>query len=105
MRDRAHAVVFDLDETLLDQSSAVIAWAADLGVEDADIAQRWSRISNGHYARYQAREISFEGQRRERVREFLGRQLTDEHARPAAQWSSSPTVNAHNSRERSTDSR
>ncbi|MCS3842731.1 hypothetical protein [Microbacterium sp. AK031] len=103
MRDRAHAVVFDLDETLLDQSSAadaaVIAWAADLGVEDADIAQRWSLISNGHYARYQTREISFEGQRRERMREFLGRQLTDEHARAAVQWSSSPTVNAHNSRD------
>ncbi len=77
-------MVFDLDETLLDQSSAadaaVIAWAADLGVEDADIAQRWSRISNGHYARYQAREISFEGQRRERVREFLGHGFTDDEA-------------------------
>jgi len=78
------AVVFDLDETLLDQSSAadaaVIDWACELGIADADVARTWSRISTRHFARYQAREISFEDQRRERVRELLGRSLTDDEA-------------------------
>ena len=78
------AAVFDLDETLLDQSSAadtaVIAWASELGIVDAAVAQTWSRISHTHYARYQAREISFEDQRRERVREFLGHGFTDDEA-------------------------
>lgn len=81
---RAHAVIFDLDGTLLDQSSAagaaVTAWAAELGIVDADVAGAWSRISGRHYARYQSRDITFEDQRRERVREFLGRDFSDEEA-------------------------
>lgn len=81
---RARAVVFDLDETLLDQSSAadaaVTAWASELGIVDANVAATWSRISRRHYARYQSREITFEDQRRERVREFLGRDFSDEEA-------------------------
>lgn len=80
----ARAVVFDLDDTLLDQSSAadaaVIAWASELGLEHADVAHTWSRISSRHYTRYQSREITFEDQRRERVREFLGRSFTDDEA-------------------------
>lgn len=83
----ARAVVFDLDETLLDQSSAadaaVLAWAAELGIANADVARTWSRISRKHYARYQSREITFEDQRRERVREFLERRLDDEEASAA----------------------
>lgn len=78
------AVVFDLDETLLDQSSAadaaVVAWASELGITDTDVARNWSQISSRHYARYQSREITFEAQRRERVREFLGRSFTDDEA-------------------------
>lgn len=78
------AVVFDLDETLLDQSSAadaaVVAWASELGITYPDLARSWSQISSRHYARYQSREITFEDQRRERVREFLGRSFTDDEA-------------------------
>lgn len=81
------AVVFDLDETLLDQSSAadaaVVAWASELGLEHADVARTWSQISSRHYARYQSREITFEDQRRERVREFLSRSFTDDEASTA----------------------
>lgn len=81
------AVVFDLDETLLDQASAsqaaVLSWASSLGFADTDIAGRWATISSRHYARYQLREITFEDQRRERVREFLDQSLTDDEASEA----------------------
>ncbi|MBB3098645.1 putative hydrolase of the HAD superfamily [Actinoplanes campanulatus] len=78
------AVLFDLDDTLVDQESAsdaaVVAWAATLGVTDTGVARRWSGISHRHYARYQRREVTFTGQRRDRVREFLGREMTDAEA-------------------------
>lgn len=80
----SRAVVFDLDGTLIDHQpaaeAAVTAWAIELGVDDPDVASTWSQISARHYARYQAREISFDDQRRERVREFLGCRLTDAEA-------------------------
>jgi putative hydrolase of the HAD superfamily len=78
------AVVFDLDDTLVDQVSAsgaaVVAWAATLGVTGPDVTGRWTALSERHYARYQRREITFSGQRRERVREFLAADLTDAEA-------------------------
>jgi putative hydrolase of the HAD superfamily len=78
------AVLFDLDDTLVDQvtasGAAVVAWAAELGVTGPDVATRWAAVSERHYARYQTREITFGGQRRERVRDFLGAALTDGEA-------------------------
>ncbi|MFY9713694.1 MAG: HAD family hydrolase [Microbacterium sp.] len=78
------AVVFDLDGTLLDTESAAdaasIAWAAEHGVLDDDVAERWRRIATTHYRRWQTREIGFQDQRRERVGEFLGRKMTDAEA-------------------------
>ena len=69
------AVLFDLDDTLVDQESAataaVVAWAASLGITGPHVAADWARISGRHYARHQRREITFAAQRRERVREFL----------------------------------
>lgn len=78
------AAVFDLDGALLDTESAadaaVVAWAADLGIRDDDVAQRWRDISARHYRRWQSREIDFHAQRRERVRDLLGRSLGDDEA-------------------------
>ncbi|MDI6104856.1 HAD family hydrolase [Actinoplanes sp. NEAU-A12] len=86
------AVLFDLDDTLVDQETAagaaVVSWAATLGITGPGVAADWARIAEPHYARYQRREITFTGQRRERVREFLaasparhpGAVLTDEEA-------------------------
>jgi putative hydrolase of the HAD superfamily len=78
------AVLFDLDDTLVDQRTAarvaVVGWAAGLGIADADVAQRWARISTRCYALYQSRELTFTQQRRERVREFLDAPLTDQQA-------------------------
>jgi putative hydrolase of the HAD superfamily len=78
------AVLFDLDDTLIDQRTAsrraVVAWAASLGVPGSGIAQRWKDISNRHYALYQRRELTFAGQRRGRVRELLGLDCSDAEA-------------------------
>lgn len=78
------AILFDLDATLIDQASAsapaVHEWGAELGVPTEGIVERWATLSTRHYARYQAREITFQGQRRERVRELLGRDLDDDTA-------------------------
>ncbi|MVA75147.1 HAD-IA family hydrolase [Auraticoccus sp. F435] len=69
-------VLLDLDDTLVDQvraaDAAVVAWAPTLGVtgEPAELARRWAELSEPHYRRYQAREISFAEQRRARVREL-----------------------------------
>lgn len=75
------AVLFDLDDTLVDQASAaaeaVVAWAADHGITDNDVGRRWAEISEVYYARYQRRELSFAQQRRERARAFLGVEVDD----------------------------
>lgn len=78
------AVLFDLDDTLVDQKSAagdaVTAWAAEYGITDDDVSQRWARISEVQYARYQRRELTFAQQRWDRVREFLAIDVDDEQA-------------------------
>ncbi|MFT4084602.1 MAG: HAD family hydrolase [Nocardioides sp.] len=78
------AVLFDLDDTLVDQATAsaaaVIDWAAELGVTDHDVAGRWVAVSARNYARYQRRELTFTEQRRERVRDFLGVTVDDVRA-------------------------
>lgn len=77
-------VLFDLDDTLVDQTSAanaaVVAWAAEHGIEDDEVAQRWAAISSVHYARYQRRELTFAQQRRARAREFLSLDVSDADA-------------------------
>ncbi|ROP28844.1 HAD family hydrolase [Couchioplanes caeruleus] len=78
------AVLFDLDDTLIDHESAareaVVAWASELGITDPEVPRRWARVSDRHLARYQRRELTFREQRRERVRDFLPGPLTDREA-------------------------
>ncbi|XVV14596.1 HAD family hydrolase [Actinoplanes sp. CA-131856] len=78
------AVLFDLDDTLVDQETAfraaAVEWAAGLGDTGADVPARWALVSERHYERYQRREIAFGEQRRERVRDFLGVALSDAEA-------------------------
>lgn len=77
------AVIFDLDDTLVDQraaaDAAVVAWAAENGIAGpaAATVDRWHRISTGHYRRFQARELTFQEQCRLRVREFLAVEVDD----------------------------
>ncbi|MEU6096074.1 HAD family hydrolase [Streptomyces sp. NPDC047079] len=83
------AVVWDVDDTLFDYTTADRAGMRGhltaeglLGgsgsVEGALV--RWRQITDLQWARYAAGETSFEGQRRDRVRVFLGRALTDDEA-------------------------
>lgn len=78
------AVLFDLDDTLVDHesaaASAVLTWAAEYGVTDAGAVARWAAVSDVHYSRYQRRELTFAEQRRERVREFLVVDIDDAEA-------------------------
>lgn len=78
------AIIFDLDDTLLDQEGAarraVIGWAAEHGITGGDVADRWDAVSGLHYQRYQRREIGFQEQRRARTREFLAVEVDDAEA-------------------------
>ena len=74
---RLRAVIFDLDDTLVDQTSAAraasIEWGRTHGLvgSDEELSARWSTIATPHYRRYQLREVTFPEQRRARAREFL----------------------------------
>ncbi|MFD8151815.1 HAD family hydrolase [Streptomyces sp. NPDC059720] len=83
------AVVWDVDDTLFDYTSADrIGMRAHLLAEglldDYDTAEQaleqWRDITDRQWARFAAGEATFEAQRRDRVRVFLDRQLTDEEA-------------------------
>ncbi|MFC4330278.1 HAD family hydrolase [Streptomyces andamanensis] len=84
------AVLWDVDDTLFDYTSADRAgMRAHLvaerlldgyGTVDAALAH-WRRITDAQWARFAAGETTFEGQRRDRVRVFLDRpELTDPEA-------------------------
>ena len=80
-------VLFDLDDTLVDQEgasrTALLDWLPELGLDldDADeLVTAWATIAEEAFGRYQRREITFAEQRRVRVREFLGADATDDEA-------------------------
>ncbi|MET9733920.1 HAD family hydrolase [Streptomyces sp. NPDC006458] len=83
------AVVWDVDDTLFDYSSADregmrAHLAAEGLLEDFGGARaalvRWREVTDAQWARFSAGETTFQGQRRDRVRDFLGRELTDADA-------------------------
>ncbi|WP_308402849.1 HAD family hydrolase [Streptomyces sp. AC550_RSS872] len=83
------AVVWDVDDTLFDYSGADRAGMrlhlAAEGLLDAydsveQAIERWRTITDAQWARFSAGEATFEGQRRDRVRVFLGAELTDPEA-------------------------
>jgi len=80
-------VLFDLDDTLVDQEgasrAALLDWLPGLGLDldDPDeLVAAWLTIAEAAYSRYQRREITFAQQRRIRVREFLGADANDDEA-------------------------
>lgn len=80
-------VLFDLDDTLVDQEgasrTALLGWLPELGLDHDDpeeLVAAWGGIAEEAYGRYQRREITFQEQRRVRVREFLGADATDDEA-------------------------
>lgn len=80
------AVLFDLDDTLVDHTTAagdaVVAWASAAGLDEEPdrLRARWAVVSDRHYSRYRRWEVSFEVQRRDRMREFLDRPMSDDEA-------------------------
>jgi putative hydrolase of the HAD superfamily len=81
------AILFDLDDTLLDDrgatTGALDAFLTTHGFERAGREAQhasWRSISARHWLRYESGEVTFLEQRRCRVREFLGRALSDDQA-------------------------
>jgi putative hydrolase of the HAD superfamily len=82
-------ILLDLDDTLVDDTKSTII-AFDVFIEthrallnDRDVAAlliEWRAVFAKHWLRYERGELSFVGQRRARVREFLGNDLTDAEA-------------------------
>jgi putative hydrolase of the HAD superfamily len=74
------AVVFDVDGTLIDYDRArregFARYAVALGLPaDGNAWDRWLAAEDVHFRRYLDGELSFEDQRRERVRAFLAEPL------------------------------
>lgn len=79
------AVLFDVDDTLVDHARAQRAGldavlAVDGLVADAAAQVRWNALVDATFARYLAGELTFDQQRRVRVREMTGRDLDDDEA-------------------------
>jgi putative hydrolase of the HAD superfamily len=83
------AVVWDVDDTIFDYAGADrIGMRTHLGREGlparCDSVEQalalWEELTVVHWARFAAGECDFEGQRRDRVRDFLGLPLTDDEA-------------------------
>ena len=72
------AVLFDVDDTLVDYSGAervgIARYLRDLGVPPhlvADGTRVWHEVMERHFSRYLDGELDYPGQRRERVRDML----------------------------------
>ncbi|MGW7205289.1 HAD family hydrolase [Streptomyces sp. NPDC054837] len=83
------AVVWDVDDTLFDYTGADRAGmrlhlAAEGLLEAYESAEQaivsWREITDVQWARFSAGEVDFQGQRRDRVRAFLGAELSDAEA-------------------------
>jgi putative hydrolase of the HAD superfamily len=82
-------ILLDLDDTLVDDTKSTTI-AFDVFIEthralldDRDVATlliQWRTVFAKHWVRHERGELSFVGQRRARVREFLGNDFTDAEA-------------------------
>ncbi|MCM2411461.1 MULTISPECIES: HAD family hydrolase [unclassified Streptomyces] len=83
------AVLWDVDDTLFDYTTAsatgmsghLAAEGLPSGYRTAEEAgEAWQRLTRHHWARFAAGETDWQGQRRDRARDFLGRRLDDAEA-------------------------
>jgi putative hydrolase of the HAD superfamily len=83
------AVVWDVDDTIFDHETAdregLRRYLAEIGLpagvaDMQEALRRWRELSQAHWALFAAGECDFQGQRRGRVRDFLGMALSDEEA-------------------------
>jgi putative hydrolase of the HAD superfamily len=73
---KLRGVLLDLDGTLVDHEAAVTdalrAWLPSLGVSaNADVLAVWSTLQERHLVDWRERRITFQEQRRRRLRDFL----------------------------------
>ncbi|MFA9456879.1 HAD family hydrolase [Halalkalibacter sp. AB-rgal2] len=81
-------IFFDIDGTLLDhdraEELAAVAFYREysqvIQLAEIDFVSRWKEVSEYYYNRFLEQKLSFQEQRRERVREILLRQVNDEEA-------------------------
>ena len=82
-------IIFDVDDTLIDHSSAERNAALLFyrrfrdhldGLDGETFYTRWHAAAQRHFATYNAGEISYQEQRRRRVREFFDAALSDQAA-------------------------
>jgi putative hydrolase of the HAD superfamily len=82
-------LLIDLDDTLVDDRAATASafaafldsHAAIVGRQDrGDLLERWRALSIHHWDRFARGEVTFLGQRRERVRDFLQADFSDAEA-------------------------
>ncbi|MEU8790078.1 HAD family hydrolase [Streptomyces sp. NPDC048643] len=83
------AVVWDIDDTIFDYTAADRAGMRghlaaegllDGGTTVEQALARWREITDAQWARFSAGETDWQGQRRDRVRVFLGERLSDADA-------------------------
>ncbi|MFF0116354.1 HAD family hydrolase [Streptomyces prasinus] len=83
------AVVWDVDDTLFDYTTAdregmrAYLLAEELLARYASVEEalaHWREVTDAQWARFAAGEVDFETQRRDRIRVFLERELTDTEA-------------------------
>jgi putative hydrolase of the HAD superfamily len=76
-------VLFDIDDTLIDHSTAVNAGIAALygvlspAVTPPAFLDAWVNAMKAHFPRYLRGEVSYEDQRRSRIRDVVGPSLSD----------------------------
>ncbi|MFD8827269.1 HAD family hydrolase [Streptomyces sp. NPDC059605] len=83
------AVLWDIDDTIFDHTGAdrvgIREHLEQEGLPEGHESlgralAAWRELTEAHWARFAAGETDFQGQRRDRVRDFLSRPLTDEEA-------------------------
>jgi putative hydrolase of the HAD superfamily len=79
-------VLFDIDDTLVDHASAVSAGVASLYAAVHPVAPlpvflaAWRDAMSHHFPRYLSGELTYQGQRRARIRQTVSTTLTDAQA-------------------------
>jgi putative hydrolase of the HAD superfamily len=79
------AVLWDVDDTIFDftgseRTGLLRHFAAEGLPSDGAALERWRRVTDTEYGRFAAGELTYEQQRRRRVRGFLGRPIGDADA-------------------------
>ncbi len=80
-RNRIEAILFDIDQTLVDVNSAIAdalrelfnAYGSELGSDVADLEARWRHLFEVHYTRFLEGEITFQCQKRYRMQDLFRR--------------------------------